>query len=82
LPRRHGERGSRRVLYEASDNYEGMLTAQNRVLQAAAELLQAGARRSAPGPTRDRLEEMAEFYLLTRKAMESALRCWRNRRAT
>lgn len=47
LVRRHGQRGSRRVLYEASDNYEGMLTAQNRTLEAGAELLKAGARGAA-----------------------------------
>lgn len=82
LARRHGERGSRRVLYEASDNYEGMLAEQNRSLQALAELLRAGARCAASGTTRDRLEEMAEFYLVTREAMESALRRWRERRQT
>ncbi len=82
LARRHGERGSRRALYEASDNYEGMLTEQNRGLQALAELLRAGARGAASGATRDRLEEMAEFYLVTREAMESALRRWRERRRT
>jgi predicted transcriptional regulator len=39
LVRRHGERGSKRVLYDASDNYEGMLSGQNRLLEASAELL-------------------------------------------
>src|ERR1700682_1192215 len=62
LVRRHGERGTRRVLYEASDNYEGMLTAQNRTLASGAELLKAGARAAASPTARARLEEMAEFY--------------------
>jgi predicted transcriptional regulator len=80
LVRRHGERGTRRVLYEASDNYEGMLIAQNRSLDAGAALLQAGARGATSSTTRARLEEMAEFYLVTRAALESALRCWRDRK--
>jgi DNA-binding transcriptional regulator GbsR (MarR family) len=33
LAHRHGVRSSKRVLYEASDNYEEMLTEQNRLLQ-------------------------------------------------
>jgi hypothetical protein len=82
LARRRGERGSRRALYEVSDNYEAMLTEQNRGLQALAELLRAGARGAGSGTIRARLEEMAEFYLVTREAMESALRRWRERRRT
>lgn len=77
LVRRHSVRGSRRVLYEASDNYEGMLTAQNRTLESGAELLKAGARATGSAVTRARLEEMAEFYRATLEAMESLLRSWR-----
>lgn len=80
LVRRHGVRGSRRVLYEASDNYEGMLTAQNRMLASGTELLHAGARSTRSAATRARLEEMAEFYEITLEAMESLLRRWRTRR--
>jgi DNA-binding transcriptional regulator GbsR (MarR family) len=81
LVRRHAVRGSRRVLYEASDNYDGMLTAQNRTLGAGAELLKAGARSARSATTRARLEEMAEFYAGTLDAMESLLRRWRARRS-
>jgi HTH-type transcriptional regulator, osmoprotectant uptake regulator len=77
LARRHGERGSKRALYEASDNYEGMLTDQNRLLNALADLLRSGAGAVSSKTTRDRLEEMARFYLVTRQAMESALQRWR-----
>lgn len=77
LARRHGECGSKRALYEASDSYEAMLTEQNRLLEALAELLRAGAHTVASGTTRNRLEEMARFYVLTRQAMESALEHWR-----
>jgi hypothetical protein len=79
LARRHGVRGSRRVLYEASDNYEGMLTAQNRTLESGAELLRAGTRSTRSAATCARLEEMSEFYEATFEAMESLLRWWRAR---
>jgi hypothetical protein len=82
LVRRHGERGTRRILYEASDNYEGMLTAQNRTLQAGAELLRAGALGASSAAARMRLEEMAKFYEVTLEAMLSALRHWRQRQRT
>ncbi len=80
--RRLGERGSKRAFYEASDNYEGMLTEQNRLLEALAELLRTGAGNVASGRTRDRLKEMAEFNVVMRDAMKSALRRWRQRRRT
>jgi DNA-binding transcriptional regulator GbsR (MarR family) len=82
LARRHGERGSKRVLYDVSDNYESMLTEQNRLLEALAELLRAGAGTVASGAARHRLKEMAEFYVITRQAMASALGKWRGRRRT
>ena len=80
LVRRHGVRGSRRALYDASDNYEGMLVAQNRTLLSGAELLKKGARATRSPITRARLFEMAEFYQATLEAMESLLRTWRARR--
>jgi DNA-binding transcriptional regulator GbsR (MarR family) len=80
LVRRHGVRGSRRVMYEASDNYEGMLAAQNRTLQSCAALLKAGARSARSAATRARLEEMAEFYTVSLEGMEAMLRQWRARR--
>ena len=79
LARRHGERGSKRALYEVSDNYEGMLTQQNQLLEALEQLLERGAGSLASGKTRARLHEMAEFYLVTRQAMEAALRRWREK---
>lgn len=81
LARRHSERGSKRALYGVSDNYEGMLTEQNRLLDALAALLRTGATAAASEATRDRLEEMAEFYLAIREAMDSALHRWRTKGA-
>jgi predicted transcriptional regulator len=82
LVRRLGERGSKRALYEVSDNYEGILTEQNRLLEALAELLRTGAGSVASGATRERLKEIAEFNLVMRDAMESALHRWKKRRGT
>jgi DNA-binding transcriptional regulator GbsR (MarR family) len=78
---RHGERGSKRVLYEASDNFEAILSEQKRMLRAMAELLKAGARTAASGAAHKRLELMAEFYLVTFEAMETALQKWGARRS-
>ena len=82
LARRHGERGSKRALYAVSDNYEGMLTEQNRLLDGLAGLLTNGASTVASGTARHRLQEMAEFYLAIRQAMETALERWRQRNPT
>jgi DNA-binding transcriptional regulator GbsR (MarR family) len=75
LALRHGERGSKRVLYEVSQDYDGMLTEQNRLLDHLAELLKDGA--DASGTVRKRFDEMAAFYLTIREAMDTALRRWR-----
>jgi hypothetical protein len=80
LARRCGERGSKRALYEASEHYEGILSEQKRLLQAMADLLKAGAHGASSGAVQDRLERMAEFYLATFDAMETALEKWRSRR--
>jgi DNA-binding transcriptional regulator GbsR (MarR family) len=80
LARRHGERGSKRALYEVSDNYEQMLTEQTRLLQALADQLKTGASIVAPGTVRNRLKEMVEFYWMMRQTMVSALHHWRTRR--
>jgi DNA-binding transcriptional regulator GbsR (MarR family) len=78
LARRRSERGTKRALYEASDNYERMLTEQNRLFDAMAQLLRgnvdtAGARAG------ERLQEMADFYRVIREAMDVALNQWRGR---
>jgi hypothetical protein len=80
LVRRHGVRGSKRALYGVSDNYQGMLTEQNRLLEALAALLRTGAGATASGATRNRLKEMAEFYLVMRETMDIALRRWHEKR--
>jgi DNA-binding transcriptional regulator GbsR (MarR family) len=73
----HGERGSKRVLYKVSQNYDGMLTEQNRLLEGLAEVLQNGAGAVTSAMTRNRLAEMASFYLTMRKSMDTVLQKWR-----
>ncbi len=77
LALRHSKRGSKRVLYEVSQNYDGMLTEQNRMLAALAELLTSGTEVANSGKTQSRLEEMADFYSTMRLATEAALQRWR-----
>lgn len=77
---RHGERGSKRVLYGVSENYDGMLIEQGRLIESTARLLERGADTVASGKVRDRLEEMVAFYRAIGGAMDAALREWRARR--
>jgi predicted transcriptional regulator len=80
LAERHGERGSKRALYAVSENYEGMLAEQNRLLDALADLLDDGAGLVAAKAARARLDEMAQFYRAMRLATEAALERWRARK--
>lgn len=80
LIRRSGQRGTRRVLFEASEDYTGMMNAQMRSLEQLAALINEGAQGSASKKTRERLRTMAEFYLVNRNAMESAQKEWAARK--
>jgi DNA-binding transcriptional regulator GbsR (MarR family) len=80
LVRRSGQRGTRRVLFEASEDYTGMMNAQKRSMEQLAALIEEGAQSSASKKTRERLRTMAEFYLVNRNAMESAQKEWAARK--
>jgi DNA-binding transcriptional regulator GbsR (MarR family) len=80
LVRRSGQRGSRRVLFEASEDYNGMINTQKRALDQLTALIREGARNSSSKKTRERLRTMAEFYIVNRNAMESAQQEWSARR--
>ncbi|WP_404405308.1 GbsR/MarR family transcriptional regulator [Pelagibacterium halotolerans] len=80
LARRRPVPGSKRILYEVSDSYEEMLAGETRMLRDLGALL-AGAKPIARSDaTRDRLEEMAEFYALVREAISVVQQRWRERR--
>jgi len=74
LVRRHGERGSKRVLYSVSDNYAGVLSEQSFLIGEMGLLLQNRAAAVASGATAARLKAMSRFYLSMREAMETAIR--------
>ena len=76
LVRRSSQRGTRTVLFEVSDDFDGMLKAQKRSLEQLAALMKGGAHDTSSKKTRKRLRAMAEFYLVNRNAMESAQRDW------
>ena len=76
LARRTGQRGTRTALFEASEDFNGMLNAQKRASEQLAVLIKEGAQTTSSRKTRERLRTMAEFYLLNRDAMESAQKDW------
>lgn len=80
LARRHSEPGTKRALYAVADDYEAMIQQQNRLLDALAGQLNAGAAVVASKEVRARLEEMAEFYRVMRSAMEDAMSRWKRGR--
>ena len=80
LARRHSEPGTKRALYAVADDYEAMIQQQNRLLDALAGQLNAGAGVVASKEVRARLEEMAEFYRVMRSAMEDAMSRWKRGR--
>jgi DNA-binding transcriptional regulator GbsR (MarR family) len=61
LARGIGERGSRRLLYEAVHEVEGILAARDAQVADLLAKLRQGARAAPPGPGRERLAEMAEM---------------------
>lgn len=80
LARRHSEPGTKRALYAATDDYETMIRQQNRLLEALAGQLDIGADIAASKAVSIRLQEMADFYLTMRNAMEDAVNRWKRRR--
>jgi len=80
LARRHSEPGTKRALYAATDDYETMIRQQNRLLEALAGQLDIGADIAASKAVSIRLQEMADFYLTMRNAMEDAVNRWKRGR--
>jgi hypothetical protein len=80
LARRHSEPGTKRALYAVADDYEAMMQQQNRLLDALAGQLNAGAGIVPSKEVNARLEEMAEFYRVMRSAMEDAMGRWKRGR--
>jgi predicted transcriptional regulator len=80
LARRIGQRGSRRVLYEAVRDPEVLMTASlNETIQFLA-LLRRGAEAAPPGPVREQLQGMVEMYQPMADGLEELVRQLRARR--
>ncbi len=82
LGRPHREAGTKRALYAVADDFEAMIRQQNQLIDALAAQLKAG---SGIVPSREvnaRFEEMAEFYLAMRGAMDDAMRRWKRNRSS
>lgn len=62
LARRHGEPGSKRLRYAASNSYSGFLVAQARLLDEIGRLAEARGRTVAEGETLRRLRYLGSFY--------------------
>ncbi|WP_373082308.1 GbsR/MarR family transcriptional regulator [Zhongshania sp.] len=73
LARRFGERGTKRVFYEASDSYGGVLMDQVSLLGSVARLLQNRAPQLTSDLSRERLNQASTFYLTVRDAMEAGV---------
>ena len=59
LARAVGERGSRRVLYQALLDLDAIMAARNAQMRIFADRLRQGANAAGPGQARRRLDEMA-----------------------
>ena len=82
LARRRSIRGTKRILYEVSENYEEMLGQQNRLLEALANQLLKGAEASPSDKIKARLKDMARVNLAARDAMDEMLRAMNAKRRT
>ena len=74
LIRRHGERGSKRALYGATNNFAGLFTERSRLLGAMGNLLQSKVSEVAAGEAEERLQDMSGLFLSMQKAMEDTVR--------
>jgi DNA-binding transcriptional regulator GbsR (MarR family) len=82
LARSLGERGSRRLLYEALVSVEAILAARNAQTGDLLDRLHQGARAAPPGPARARLEEMADLMQELTEEIPRLLERIRQRRRT
>lgn len=80
LARSLGQRGSRRLLFEALYDLEAILTARNAQMLNLIERLRQGAQAAHAGPTRQRLTEMAAVVQDCMDAMSEMVRRTREER--
>ena len=73
LARRSGERGSKRIFYEASDTCGTAINERIVMLGSVAKLLQTRATTASSPTAKARLEKVASLYLLMREAVTEAV---------
>jgi DNA-binding transcriptional regulator GbsR (MarR family) len=81
LTRAVGEPGSRRVRYEALSTIESIVTARNKPLQDLLVRLRQGVRAMPAGPSRQRLQSMADICEMFAEEMPLLARRLERRRA-
>jgi DNA-binding transcriptional regulator GbsR (MarR family) len=81
LARRIPQRGSRRVLYEAVESFEGLIETEHRQKAMMAEKLRQGMEVAPTGAAAARMKEFADLYQFTIDEGRSMLRRWRERRS-
>lgn len=74
LVQKHRVRGSKRVLYEASNNFSGRLARQSALLGTLGELIRERAPAVASGAAAARLRLLADFHLEMAEAMTATIR--------
>lgn len=62
LARRHGEQGTKRVRYGASESYAGFMVVEARLLDEVGRLVESRSRSVAKGETLRRLRYLAAFH--------------------
>jgi hypothetical protein len=74
LARRHRVKGSKRVLYGASDDFTGRFSRQAALLKSLGRLLEEHTPKLASGNTAMRLSALSEFYVSMGDSMDLAIR--------
>jgi hypothetical protein len=74
LARRFRVKGSKRVLYGASDDFAGRFSRQAALLKSLGRLLEEHAPRLALGKSAVRLSALSDFYVSMGNSMEAAIR--------
>jgi hypothetical protein len=79
LAHKHRVRGSKRVLYEASNDFSGRLARQSALLGTIGQLIRERTPAVAAGKAATRLQILSDFYLSLGTSMETAIRAFNER---
>jgi hypothetical protein len=79
--RRLPQRGSRRVLYEAAESYEGLIESDNQRRAMLLEKLRQGLAIAPPGMSAGRMEAIVDLFEFHLEESRQTLRRWREHRA-